>query len=37
MLPRAEISSKYMPFNYQRLETTPVGAVEKKRYYPAGC
>lgn len=26
VLPRAEISSKYTPFNYQRLETAPVGA-----------
>jgi len=26
-----------MPFNYQRLETTPVGTVGKKRYYPEGC
>jgi len=25
LLPRAEISSKYTPFNYQRLETAPVG------------
>jgi len=24
VLPRAEISSKYTPFNYQRLETAPV-------------